>query len=116
MTKKRNGQSRGTIVVIGGAEDKFEEKYILNRFFDLSGSKRGHIAILPTASQDERTGLAYQGIFTSFGARSVEILPLFRREDADDPTAVNILDNATGIFLTGGDQNKILSVLYGTET
>jgi cyanophycinase len=115
MAKKKDGAHSGALIVIGGAEDRFEEKFILYRFFEMAGSKKAHIAILPTASQDERTGTAYHGIFTDFGARSVEVLPLFKHEDADEPGTVHILENATGIFLTGGDQNKILAVLYGTE-
>ncbi|MEW6729966.1 MAG: cyanophycinase [Acidobacteriota bacterium] len=114
MVKKSNGAKPGTLLVIGGAEDKYEEKYILTRFFELSGGKRANIAILPTASQDERTGTAYQKIFMDFGARSVQVLPLFQREDADE-LATRILENASGIFLTGGDQNKILAVLHGSE-
>jgi cyanophycinase len=115
MVKKKNGERPGTLIVIGGAEDRFEEKFILNRFFELAGGKHSQIAILPTASQDERTGTAYQGIFNDFGAHSVEVVPLFQHEDADEPAAAEILEQATGIFLTGGDQNKILSVLHGTE-
>jgi cyanophycinase len=110
MAKKKTSNP-GVLIAIGGAEDKFEGKFILNRFFELSGGSKARIAILPTASQDERTGPAYHGIFSDFEAESVDILPLFQPEDADDKEAVQILNNATGIFLTGGDQNKILSVL-----
>src|SRR5690349_11568170 len=116
MAKKSKGKARGALIAIGGAEDKYEEKFILKHFFELSGGKRAHIAILPTASQDERTGMAYHGIFSGLGARAVDVLPLFRREDADDPAAVEILASATGIFLTGGDQNKILAVMHGSES
>jgi cyanophycinase len=115
MAKKRNGAQQGALIVIGGAEDRYEEKFILNHFFNLAGGRRAHIAIIPTASQDERTGGAYQAIFNDFGAHSVNVLPLFRHEDAEEPSAISTLKEATGIFLTGGDQNKILSVLYGTE-
>lgn len=98
-------------MAIGGAEDKYEEKFILNRFFHLAGGANARIAIIPSASQDERSGATYHAIFTSFGAPQVDVLPLFHRNDADDPAAVAILAQATGIFMTGGDQNKILAVL-----
>src|SRR5262249_31071870 len=116
MAKKTNGTGSGALIVIGGAEDRYEEKFILNRFHLMAGGRRARIAILPTASQDERTGTAYHSIFSDFGARSVEVLPLFRSEDAEETAAVDVLDKATGIFLTGGDQNKILSVLIGTAS
>lgn len=113
MTKKSSAKS-GILMAIGGAEDKFEEKFILNRFFEFSGGKKARIAILPTASQDERTGPAYHKIFSDFGAQNVEVLSLFHHEDAYEKEAIEILDHSTAIFLTGGDQNKILSVLSET--
>lgn len=113
MAKKKTS-TPGILIAIGGAEDKFEEKYILKRFFELSGAKQARIAILPSASQDERTGPAYQSIFSDFGAKSVDVLALFHHDDAYDTTAAKTLEQATGIFLTGGDQNKITSVLSNT--
>jgi len=113
MAKKKN-TNPGILIAIGGAEDKFEEKYILNRFFEFSGGKQARIAILPSASEDEQTGTAYHSIFSSFGAKSVDILALFHHDDAYNSTAVKVLEQATGIFLTGGDQNKITAVLSDT--
>lgn len=113
MAKKKT-PTPGILIAIGGAEDKFEEKYILKRFFELSGAKQARIAILPSASQDERTGPAYHSIFSDFGAKSVDVLALFHHDDAYDIDAVKTLEHATGIFLTGGDQNKITSVLSNT--
>ncbi|MBI4851534.1 MAG: cyanophycinase [Acidobacteria bacterium] len=113
MAKKKIS-TPGILIAIGGAEDKFEEKYILNRFFEFSGGKKACIAILPSASQDERTGPAYHSIFSDFGAKTVDILPIFHHDDAYDETAVKTLEQATGIFLTGGDQNKITAVLSKT--
>lgn len=114
MVRKKAGK-QGPLIAIGGAEDRFEEKFILNKFFELSGAKKSRIAVLPTASQDERTGPAYHRIFTDFGAAAVDVLPIFRREDANDPDSVKILAKATGIFMTGGDQNKILTAFDGSD-
>src|SRR4051812_40490723 len=114
MPKKKE-QAPGTLFAIGGAEDRYEEKFILTKFFDHCGGKRSRIAILPTASADTLTGTAYQAIFDGLGARAVDVLPIYRRRDADDPEVAKVFESATGIFLTGGDQNKILSVLEGSE-
>jgi cyanophycinase len=111
-----NGARPGALMAIGGAEDKFEEKFILKNFFDLCGGKDAKIAIIPTASRLETTGSAYQAIFNDFGVQSVEVLPLFRRADANDPAVARVFEQATGIFMTGGDQSKILAVLGGTES
>jgi cyanophycinase len=102
-------------MAIGGAEDKFQEKHILQVFWQLSGGRRARVAILPTASREEETGAAYREIFAGFGVKSADVVGLFHKTEAEDPQAVSTLDRATGIFMTGGDQNKILAVLHGTE-
>jgi cyanophycinase len=115
MGKSRKSKAApGTLMLIGGAEDKFEAKYLLNVFFESSGGRRSRICILPSASEEEDSGTIYQQVFTGFGARHVQILPLFNRDDADLPDVAQQLSKATGIFMTGGDQNKIVSILHGT--
>jgi cyanophycinase len=106
----------GTLMLIGGAEDKFEQKYLLKAFFDASGGRRGRIIILPSASEFEDSGEIYHQIFTGFGARAVQVIPLFNRDDADLPAVAKDLAKATGIFMTGGDQNKIVAILHGTAS
>jgi cyanophycinase len=112
-TKRREARP-GVLMLIGGAEDKFETKYLLKVFFDASGGRRSRICILPSASEFEDSGAIYHQVFTEFGARYVQILPLFNRADADLPDVAKELSKATGIFMTGGDQNKIVGILHGT--
>ncbi len=117
MARAKAAVSRqGKLMLIGGAEDKFEQKFILRSFFDYCGGRRARLAILPSASESEESGAIYQQIFTDLGAQSVQVLPLFKREDADLPDVARDLARARGIFLTGGDQNKIVSVLHGTAS
>ncbi len=115
MRKAKSSAARpGTLMLIGGAEDKFETKYLLKVFFDASGGRRARICILPSASEAEDSGTIYHQIFAGFGARYVQILPLFNRADADLPDVARELSKATGVFMTGGDQNKIVGILHGT--
>ena len=115
MGKTKPSQARpGTLMLIGGAEDKFETKYLLKVFFDASRGRRSRICILPSASEEEDSGTIYHQVFTEFGARYVRVLPLFKRADADPPDVARELSKATGIFMTGGDQNKIVGILHGT--
>ncbi len=113
---KRRAARPGTLMLIGGAEDKFEQKYLLKNFFDISGGRRARLLILPSASEYEDSGVVYQQVFTEFGARSVRILPVFNRNEADLPDVAKELAKATGIFMTGGDQSKIVSILHGTAS
>ena len=111
---KRTAARPGTLMLIGGAEDKFEQKYLLKNFFDISGGRRARLMILPSASEYEDSGAIYQQVFKDFGARTARILPLFSRNEADLPEVAKELAKATGIFMTGGDQSKIVSILQGT--
>src|ERR1044071_2410747 len=96
---KRTAARPGTLMLIGGAEDKFEQKYLLKNFFDISGGRRARLMILPSASEYEDSGVVYQQVFADFGARSVRILPVFNRNEADLPDVAKELAKATGIFM-----------------
>lgn len=117
MARTKRFESRpGTLMLIGGAEDKFEQKFLLKCFFESSGGRKSRIVVLPSASESKESGAIYLQIFTGFGARSVEIIPLFKRDEADLPDVTRELAKATGIFMTGGDQSKIARILHGTAS
>lgn len=49
-----NGQKRGYIIPIGGAEEKFNNPEILDRFIDVCGGKNARIAIIPDSFRARR--------------------------------------------------------------
>ena len=103
---------------IGGAEDKSPKngEEILIRFLDLAGKKRARIAVIPTASEEpEEAGKTYVEVFTKLGARAVDVLEIAERRDANDGQAIELLEQASGIFITGGDQARLVSLLVGTK-
>lgn len=102
----------GPIMAIGGAEDKLNDKVILSTFTQLAGGRSARIAIVPTASSIEAAGERYKAIFLGFGAQSAHVVYIGSREDANGAAPLDVLDDATGIFLTGGNQVR-LSVLVG---
>jgi len=107
-------KERGFIIPIGGGEDKEKDMLIHRRFVDLSGGSNSDIIVVPTASQLEETGPNYNEIFRELGAGQVEFLPINSREDCDNPSYVEMLDRATGIFMTGGNQLRLSTILGGT--
>lgn len=107
-------ETRGFIIPIGGGEDRVKEMLIHRRFVDLSGGINGDIVVIPTASQLETTGTDYLRIFRELGAGRVEFLPINTRADCENPQFVEMLDRATGIFLTGGNQLRLSTILGGT--
>lgn len=107
-------QARGFIIPIGGGEDRLKERHIHRRFVELSGGSAADIVVIPTASELSTTGQDYNRIFRDLGAAEVDFLPITRRADCDNPRYLEMLDRATGIFLTGGNQLRLSTILGGT--
>ena len=105
---------RGFIIPIGGGEDRVKEMQIHRRFVELSGGADARIVVIPTASMLDETGEDYNRIFSDLGAGKVEFLPITRRADCDNPEFSKMLDDATGIFITGGNQLRLSAILGGT--
>jgi len=105
---------RGYIIPIGGAEEKIHDPAILKRFAKLCGGREARIAIIPTASLASDTGQRYERLFDELGVRSAEALPLESRTDCESEETLARLDEATGIFLTGGNQLRLATHLGGT--
>ena len=102
---------RGWIIPIGG---KLFTTDILDRFVGLAGGTLARIVIIPTASNEPDMGVYYERVFQRHGVRSANALNLIRRSDCDDQDWLERLNEATGIFITGGNQLKLSSILGGT--
>ncbi|HEY9287066.1 MAG TPA: cyanophycinase [Candidatus Dormibacteraeota bacterium] len=111
-----DGGPVGPVMVIGGAEDKLGERVILSRFVDLAGGRNAHLVVISTASSlgDAATDL-YRHIFTRLGVGKVIGLRPETRDEANDAQSVEALAGATGIFMTGGNQLRLSSVIGGTK-
>jgi cyanophycinase len=107
--------TQGPVMPIGGAEETEPGGEILERFVDLAGGKKARIAIIPTASDDpQRSGGVYASLFCEMGVREADWLRIERREDANGEPALSLLRDATGLFITGGDQARLVELLVGT--
>ena len=104
---------RGFIVPIGGAESKKKDAVILERFAALCGGNNARILVIPTASLLNETGPMYKDLFEDMGA-NVMCVPVEKREDCFDEETLRILENATGVFITGGNQLRLSTILGGT--
>ncbi len=104
----------GTLFVIGGAEDKIGRRDLLQRFVRRAGA--GRIAVVPTASS---LGLdvvdLYDALFRRLGAKEVIALRPESRPEAQDAQLANELDDVDAVFMTGGNQLKLASIIVGTR-
>lgn len=106
--------SRGFIVPIGGAEDKVADRAVLSRFVAICGGPNAKIAIIPTASELASTGPRYEQVFAKLGVADAKELPFRTRADTDNPGWLDYLQSCTGVFVTGGNQLRLSTILGGT--
>ena len=106
----------GQLVIIGGAEDKLRHRTILTRFITLAGGPEARILIVSTASSlgEEATDL-YASLFRTLGAGEVVSLRPLLREEANTLRAAELVRDSTAVFLTGGNQLRLSSVVGGTR-
>lgn len=106
---------KGDLLVIGGAEDKLGRRTVLRDFVERAGGPEARIAVVPTASTlGPEVTEVYAALFTRLGAAEVYGVRPETRSQASDPELVDELDRATGIFMTGGNQLKLSTVIAGT--
>jgi cyanophycinase len=107
---------KGALVIIGGHEDRSGDKQILRAVADRLG-KDGKIVVCTVASeQPQSLWEEYESAFRSLGVPHVYRLDIESREEASSARAIRILEGATGVFFTGGDQLKITSQIGDTPT
>jgi cyanophycinase len=116
---RRQGEQRqlerGPLMPIGGAEDKTPDGDVLNTFVGLAGGQEARIAIIPAASTDPNAAQRYVDAFRRLGVAAVRVVEARTHAAADDEPAVAALRDATGIFMTGGDQARLAEVICGTR-
>jgi cyanophycinase len=106
---------RGPLMIIGGAEDKLRRRTILKGFVAAAGGPDARLVVVPTASSlGDEVVEVYDALFRRLGARCVDACRPETREEAHDPALVEVLDRATGIFMTGGNQLKLSAIVCGT--
>lgn len=101
---------KGYLVIIGGAEDKTGSILEQAAGF-ISGSDV--LTILTTATEKpEEAGERYKNAFNKLGISNAEVLNISTREEANSEKFS--LARSRCVFITGGDQLRLTSILGGT--
>ena len=103
----------GDLIVIGGREDKENDRSILREVALRAGSGKLVISTLASDYADEQW-TTYLKIFTDLGVKKLSRLDYSRREDAMEHPKLEVLKGAKAIFFAGGDQLKLTSRIAGT--
>lgn len=108
-------KAKGNLIIIGGAEDKKRDCIILKKVVELAGGRDGEIVIITAATEYPReVGNEYISIFTRLGADKVNAIDIESRMDANNQYSAELIQKASCIFFSGGDQLRITSLLGGT--
>jgi cyanophycinase len=108
-----SGRPAGSLIAIGGAEDREDTKIILSQIAERIGSGKLVISTLASGYADEVWDI-YRTLFTSMGVKRVENLCLDHRDESLEDPRLDVLADAIAVFFTGGDQLRITTRLGGT--
>jgi len=114
-SRTTNGATRGFIVPIGGAEEKEENQLILQRFVEICGGSSARIVVIPTASRLNQTGSHYVELFDELGAKDLHHVEVRTRRDCEKKKVLERVSDATGVFITGGNQLRLSTIMGGTS-
>jgi cyanophycinase len=106
---------KGCLIIIGGAEDKTEGCLILRQAAGMLG-EHDTLTVLTTATEKpEEVGRNYLSVFRSLGVANVRILNITTRDEANSDEMSGVIKSSKCVFMTGGDQLRLTSILGGTR-
>lgn len=107
---------KGSLIIIGGAEDKTGECQILKYSISKIGGNSANLLVLTTATENpEEVGSKYRQVFSNLGLTNINVVNIDTREEANNEENIQKLNSCNGLFFTGGDQLRITSILGGTR-
>ncbi len=109
-------EARGRLVAIGGGDITEGDAPLLKEFVKLARGARARVVVMTVATDDPGAAAnEYRAAFKRLGLDDVKVVDVSTRADASDEDALKAIEEATGLFFTGGDQLHITSLVGGTE-
>jgi cyanophycinase len=124
-----NQTPKGTLILIGGAEDKggtaksknrnrnYKELEILMELLPKEKKeKKKKIEIITTASNvPVEINKMYADAFKELGYKAVGFINMSNHEEANDPKLVKRIQNSHAVLFSGGDQFRLSTILGTSE-
>ncbi|MEN8788103.1 MAG: cyanophycinase, partial [Flavobacteriaceae bacterium] len=119
--------SKGTLIPIGGNEDKgidtgeqyhleYIQESILSRVVQEAGGVNAKIVIIPTASSiPVEVSENYIQAFGKLGCEDLHIMDIRSKEQSEDPGNIKLMKSAQCVMFSGGNQSKITKHIAGTS-
>jgi cyanophycinase len=103
--------NQGHLFIIGGRK----LPSLMKKFVQLAGGPQARIIIFPMASEDPLNAALYQRHqFELMGVKNVEFI-ICDSVSANADSNLSVLQDATGIFFSGGDQSNLTKALINTK-
>lgn len=106
---------KGYLIIIGGAEDKTGDSLILKQAPGMVADSEWLTVLTTATEKPEEVGKNYNAVFHHLGVKNVRVLDISSREQANSPENCEIIRKSRCVFMTGGDQLRITSILGGTQ-
>lgn len=105
----------GRLLIVGGPEGRVDESEILRRFMNLAGGPKARLRFITGATNEpDSAERAYTEAMRMVGAENVSFIHLTEAADASHPDLLADLGAADGVFITGGDQARLMAKLWST--
>lgn len=112
----RVGPERGALVVVGGGQLGPD---IINTFIELAGGpERARIVVIPTAGEQDTFPADWSGLraFRNAGVQHLTVLHTRDRGAANRPAFAAPIREATGVWMPGGRQWRLVDSYLNTRT
>jgi cyanophycinase len=113
MSNRQKHTEQGTLVIIGGREDKEGKRVILR---EVARLLNGGKLVIATVASHEPEGYfeSYQRAFADLGVTDVVELYVRDRAETLSEDKLRAFDGAAGVYFSGGDQLRISSQIGDT--
>jgi len=97
--------SEGVLVVCGGGDVPPAAR---RKFMELAGGQDAKLVIIPGGEEDESSFSSYFDVWKEYEPLSFHMLNATSRDQANDSDFTSILNDATGVWLGGGQQDWLI--------
>ena len=105
---------RGLLYLIGGAEDRHKDSFVLKEMVDLT--QPSVIVVIPTASSyPQSINRDYTDVFRRLDVPDIKCLDIRYRDEADRDENLQAVEDADLVFFGGGDQVRLVDILIQTR-
>lgn len=106
---------RGHLFIVGGAEDREDDKEVLERYVEFCGGSGASIAVITAASSiPDQVWETYDTAFRDLGVRRQFHVDATTPEEAGNADLAGRVLDADGVFMTGGDQRRLVAIIRGS--